>query len=959
MALPANPCRCCRGLFHKLGSASSRRQFTSTSNTLSERSERGGEGFKLPSRDWSVKPPAQSSNRNESGSKRGPRDERGPRRNTRGGLGERDSLGGPSNRKPFGRDRGDINNNGRGPNKWGSAREGPKGDGINLSFGFGLKSSKGKDPESKGNGTISDLIDKTRKSDRLNRQSTLQNSSNSGNKGTSIFGDLLTGNKRDNRSSLDRNQNRDAGSKEDKSDNDSTSTGSQEILVEDGGETDDFIGGRKGHGHVHGVRDRRNTSHHRRDSGGSLLSRLSENEEYSLSTNKSHNIKSSDLHPSSSNSNHNTHKPKLLKPKIVIQQQEKQVYIPRTISVANLAKIFNVKLFSLQTRMLRLDMSEDQRRSDYLLNAEQACNIAIEHGFDPVVDDEASFDIYPDPDTTDGTVHPLRPPVVTIMGHVDHGKTTLLDSLRKTSVAAGEAGGITQHIGAFSVPLSSLLPAGTIANSSSPSTITFLDTPGHAAFTAMRARGASVTDIVVLVVAADDGVMPQTKEVLELVKNEGDEKVGLVVAINKCDKPGIDFDKVKSALGSEGIHLEEDGGDIPSVKVSGLNKLGLDDLVETLSTLAEIRDLRARNKGKAEGYVLESRVDKGRGNIATVLVTKGILKTGSSIVAGQTWCKVRQMQDDKGKSIKEALPGMPVTITGWKELPFAGDELLESIKGEDEAKKAISNRKRDEERKKLMNDVEQINLKRKEERLRLEAEQLAQEALESGQNLQDSETLPKLPKEVEKKELRLVIKADVSGTVEAVVGSLEHIGNKEAGVKIVHTGVGEVSESDITLAEASDATIIGFNVSASRSIQSKAKSLQVPLELESVIYRLIDTVRKKVAGLLPPKIEYSVKGEATVQQLFSINIKRKESITIAGCRINNGILNRTESVRLLRGPNRDIIFEGEIETLKHLKKEVQEVRKGMECGIALQGFTDIKEGDEIITFTKIEVPREL
>ncbi|WVO20572.1 translation initiation factor IF-2 [Cryptococcus decagattii] len=620
-----------------------------------------------------------------------------------------------------------------------------------------------------------------------------------------------------------------------------------------------------------------------------------------------------------------------------------------------LRPIFGVKLFPLQAKMMQLDMSEDQRRSDYLLSSEEACNIAIEYGYNPIVDDDASFDIYPDPDPVDGSERPLRPPVVTIMGHVDHGKTTLLDSLRHTSVAASEAGGITQHIGAFSVPLSSLLPH--VDPSSAASTITFLDTPGHAAFTAMRARGASVTDIIVLVVAADDGVMPQTKEVIELAKSEGD-KVGLVVAINKCDKPEVNIQKVKNALGAEGIFLEEDGGDIPSVRVSALKKTGLDDLVETLSTLAEIRDLRARRDGKAEGYVLESRVDKGRGNVASVLITKGALRAGASIVAGHTWCRVRQMQDDKGKPLREALPGTPVFVTGWKDLPSAGDELLEARSGEDEAKKAVSNRKRDEERKRLMADVEQINAKRKEERQRLEAEAAAAAAAEVGERGEDI-SVNAHSRKPEFKTLNLLVKADVSGTVEAVVGSLEHIGNKEAGVKIIHTGVGEISESDVSLAEASGATIVGFNVTAPRAIQTIAKNANVPLQLESVIYRLIDKVRQDVASLLPPTIEYSVKGEATVLQLFSINLKRKQTVTIAGCRVNNGIIDRTEGVRVLRGPERKVVYEGSIETLKHLKKDVHEVRKGMECGIALEGFVDIREADEIVTFVKVEVPREL
>ncbi|WWC68814.1 translation initiation factor IF-2 [Kwoniella pini CBS 10737] len=941
MATTITHCRCCRGILYHLpsSSSSSKRQFASTAYNFAEKNE----GFKLPSRDWSVKP-SPSSRSNDGAFKRGPREDGRPKRKGNRPNEGRDSNsgGGPSNfRKPFG---GRNDRAGESSNKWGVSRESARDSGITLGSGFGLKSAKVKaegSEENDSNSGLRDLIEKSRKTNRIQRLPQQKN------RGSAAFGDLLG-------STSD-------GQPFKENPIDISPIGEKGEVSIEGGSTIVEEGDTSEYGkRQHGQRDRR-SSHNRRE-GGSLLSRLSEAEELALPSRPHHNHKRNPhpLQPSSTQ-DQIQRKPKFIKPKVV--QQEKQVYIPRTISVANLAKIFGVKLFHLQTRMSRLDMSEDQRRSDYLLNAEQACDIAIEYGFDPIVDDEASFDIYPDPDTADGKEHPLRPPVVTIMGHVDHGKTTLLDSLRHTTVAAGEAGGITQHIGAFSVPLSSLLPAGSVTNSSSPSTITFLDTPGHAAFTAMRARGASVTDIVVLVVAADDGVMPQTKEVLELVKSEGD-KVGLVVAINKCDKPGVDFNKVKSALGAEGIHLEEDGGDIPSVKVSGLAKLGLDDLVETLSTLAEIRDLRARKEGKAEGYVLESRVDKGRGNVATVLITRGTLKTGSSIVAGQTWCRVRQMQDDKGKPIKEALPGQPISITGWKELPLAGDELLEAVKGEDEAKKAINNRKRDEERKRMMIDVEQINAKRKEERERLEAEAALNEAIESGNKINNSEE--GIKKEEEKKILRLVIKADVSGTVEAVVGSLENIGNKEAGVKIVHTGVGEISESDVTLAEASDATIIGFNVKASRSIQTLTKSKQIPIEIESVIYRLIEKVKTKVINLLPPKIEYSVKGEAIIQQLFQINIKKKEFITIAGCRINNGIINKSDNenliIKVFRGNKREdenLIYKGKIENLKHLKKDVLEVRKGMECGISLKDFNDLKQGDEIIMYNKIQVQREL
>mgnify|MGYP002718888059 CR=1 FL=1 len=405
-----------------------------------------------------------------------------------------------------------------------------------------------------------------------------------------------------------------------------------------------------------------------------------------------------------------------------------------------------------------------------------------------------------------GQVYPLRPPVVTIMGHVDHGKTTLLDALRNTAVAAGEAGGITQHIGAFSVPLKSLLPADAPPTDA---TITFLDTPGHAAFTGMRARGASVTDIVVLVVAADDGVMPQTKEVIELVKAEGD-NVGLVVAINKIDKLGIDLERVRSELLTENVYLEEDGGDVQSVKVSGLSRIGLDDLVETLSTLAELRELRARRDGKAEGWVLESNIDRGIGRVATVLVTRGTLKVGAVVVAGQTMCKVRRMTDHTGKTVTSAGPGTPVVVTGWKEIPKAGDELLEAPNGEAEAKKVVANRIAQEERKKLLADTEVINVKRREDRDRLDAEHEEEEAIrKAGGNvfeakLAASRRAAAKARENEFKELRVVIKGDVSGTVEAVEGVLSGIGNKEAGVKIISTGVGEVTESDIAMAEAAE-----------------------------------------------------------------------------------------------------------------------------------------------------------
>ncbi|KAL1410235.1 translation initiation factor IF-2 [Vanrija albida] len=642
-------------------------------------------------------------------------------------------------------------------------------------------------------------------------------------------------------------------------------------------------------------------------------------------------------------------------------ESDKNVFIPATISVAQLAEKFGTWTGRVQRQMIQLGMSENQRRADYLLNADEASNLAIEFNLNPIVDEDKGFDIYPEVDDNLVEGLPLRPPVVTIMGHVDHGKTTLLDSLRHSSVAAGEAGGITQHIGAFSVPLSSLLPKDAPPTDA---TITFLDTPGHAAFTGMRARGASMTDLVVLVVAADDGVMPQTKEVIELVKAAGD-SVGMVVAINKCDKPMLDIERVKSNLGAEGVILEEDGGDVPAVRVSGLARIGLDDLVETLSTLAEIRDLRARVDGKAEGFVIESHVDKGLGIVATVLVARGTLKPGSALVAGNTWARVRTMTDANGNEVHEATPGTPVIITGWKDVPTAGDQLLEAVGGEEMAKKCIANRLRDAERKALAEDLVAVNAKREQDRIRATADAARQAAAkEAGQNVGQAMAAARRAEEAAKsatarRDLRLVIKGDVSGTVEAVVGALEPIGNKEAGVKIVHTGVGNVSESDIMMAEAAEATVIGFSVDCSRDLKTEAALAGVPLHLESVIYRLIETVRKSVGALLPPRIEHRVTGEATVQQVFEIKLGKKEVKRIAGCRVGNGVISKNEGVRVLRGPNRDIVHEGTMETLRHVKKDVLEIRKGIECGIGLADFSDIREGDEIVTFTTVEIAREL
>jgi len=481
-------------------------------------------------------------------------------------------------------------------------------------------------------------------------------------------------------------------------------------------------------------------------------------------------------------------------------------------------------------------------------------------------------------------------------------------------------------------------------------TITFLDTPGHAAFTAMRARGAHVTDIIVLVVAADDGIMPQTREVIALAKQSklsGEDAVGLVVALNKMDKPGADPTHIKHALLAEGVELEEFGGDVPCVEVSGLTGMGLDRLVETLATLAEIKELRARVEGPAEGRVLESRVDKGRGPVATVLVTNGTLSSGSCIVAGTTWARLRQMMDSTGKPIRCALPGIPVTVSGWKELPQAGDEVLEGK--EDGVKIAVRNRKRNIKMRALQADVELINEKRAEAR---------EEAAAVKAGLSDSQTVnSNSSKPSDVKELRLIVKADVSGSVEALVGSITGIGNDLAKVRIIQAGAGEPTTTDVDMAKTLDAMILGFSVQPSNKVFSYASSQGVSIKSECVIYRIIDLVRSKVQELLPPVLEYRVIGEALVLQLFQIHGKQKGSISVAGCRVTNGIIEKHKKVRIFRG--QEEIYNGSLDSLKQIKKDIVEARKGLECGMSLTNFTDFREGDRIQTYEVIERPGQL
>lgn len=637
----------------------------------------------------------------------------------------------------------------------------------------------------------------------------------------------------------------------------------------------------------------------------------------------------------------------------VIKKIQRDVFIPEAITVSNLAKIICVRLAPFERKLRSLGI--EYTTHDHLLNSEEASLIAMEYDLNPIVDSIAAIDLFPKAMPKDMSIYPLRPPIVTIMGHVDHGKTTLLDALRKTSVAAGEVGGITQHIGAFSVSLPS------------QKTITFLDTPGHAAFSAMRARGAHVTDIVVLVVAADDGVMPQT---LEAIKHAKDAGVPIIVAINKIDKHDANSRKVRDSLMRHGIELEEVGGDTQCVEISALTGKGLGELEEAIITLAELNDYRAEVDIEAEGVIIESQIEKGKGNVATVLVKRGTLKQGDIIVAGTSWCKVRIMSDDKGQSLKQAPPGTPVKVVGWRETPNTGDEVLQAT-DEELAKTTVANRLRKIEREKQIKDLEIINEKRRQRKKELEVDQAAIRSFKRKVwmfhrgMLKEYPTTPSPPSsnkvvksdDDQIKEFRVVVKGDVSGSIEAIVDSLDSIGNEEVHVNVVDFGVGDISESDVQMAAAAQGAILGFNVKVDKRASSLAQAEHVEIMCYNIIYKLLDGIKDKLSNMLPPVLETVVSGEATILQVFQINVKNREFKPVAGCRITNGTIVKNQKVRIIRNHKR--IWEGSLESLKHLKQDVTEAKKGLECGISFDGFTDFKEGDLIHSVVVKEVPRTL
>jgi len=515
-----------------------------------------------------------------------------------------------------------------------------------------------------------------------------------------------------------------------------------------------------------------------------------------------------------------------------------------------------------------------------------------------------------DDDDDEADLRP-RPPVITVMGHVDHGKTKLLDRIREANVVAGEAGGITQHIGAYQA----------VKDGRS---ITFIDTPGHEAFTAMRARGAEATDIVVLVVAADDGVMPQTVEALNHAKAAD---VPIVVAINKIDREEADPNRVRQALSEHGLVPEEWGGDTIMVEVSALQNMGVDDLLEQLLVVADLEELVANPEGRAQGVVLEAQLDKGRGPVATVLVERGMLRVGDPMVAGAAWGRVRALIDDKGDNVKEASPSMPVQVLGLSDVPSAGDDFR--VAPDDKTAKVVA--------------------EARAQRFRLRGmRQLPSLHIGGGARLED---LFEQIQRGEQATLNLILKADVNGSLEALTESLKRLERDEVKLAFVHRAVGGITENDVQLAAASNSTIIGFNVRPDRKSRDMAEQDDVDIRTYQIIYGVLEDVEKAMVGLLKPEFEEIVTGEAEVREVFRV----PRIGAVAGCMVRNGAITRNSKVRFLR--EGVIIWTGTITSLRRFKDDVREVAAGFECGIGLSDFQDLKGGDIIETYEEREIAR--
>ena len=607
-------------------------------------------------------------------------------------------------------------------------------------------------------------------------------------------------------------------------------------------------------------------------------------------------------------------------PRLVVSNEPqpitRSITITEGISVKDLAEKLGVRAKDLIARLLARGVFATINQT---LDSELASEMARFFGADTNVitfEEQAAKDVAEGATgSEEGATEAVpRPPVVTIMGHVDHGKTTLLDSIRSTNVAEGEAGGITQHIGAYKVR---------IQDTESPAygrEIVFLDTPGHEAFTRMRARGAKSTDIVVLVVAADDGVMPQT---LEAIDHAHAAEVPIIVAVNKIDKPEALPDRVKKQLADRGLMPEDWGGSTVFVDVSAKKKTNLNLLMEMICLVADLQELKATPDRPATGVVLEAKLDRGRGPVATVLVQNGTLRTGDNFVVGNVYGKVRAMFDDRGAQLEEAPPSTPVEILGMEGLPQAGDQFV--VVADRDKARGISEYREQKAREAQLAKSSRVSL-----------EGLAEQMATAGM-----------------KELNIILKADVQGSVEVLSDLLSKLSNDKVRLKVLHSGVGAITETDVLLASASNAIIIGFNVRPERKAQELAEQEKVDIRLHSIIYELQDEIKRAMSGLLEPTIKETYQGRAEVRETFRI----PKVGTVAGCQVIDGIIKRDSEVRLLR--EHVVIFKGKVASLRRFKDDASEVRNGMECGIAIANYGDIKVGDLIEAFATERIAAEV
>src|SRR3954453_13504565 len=591
-------------------------------------------------------------------------------------------------------------------------------------------------------------------------------------------------------------------------------------------------------------------------------------------------------------------------------QKEKlarEVVLPETITIQELANRMSERGVDVIKLLMR---QGEMRKITDVIDADTAQLVAEElgHTVKRVAESDVEEGLFDTPDE-DTTLEP-RPPVVTIMGHVDHGKTSLLDAIRHANVVSGEAGGITQHIGAYQV------------TAPNDELITFIDTPGHAAFTAMRARGAKVTDIVVLVVAADDGVMPQTIEAINHAKAA---KVPLIVAINKIDKPDAKPERVRTELLQHEVQVESLGGDVLDVEVSATKKLNLDRLLEIVGLQAEILELTANPRRPAEGTVIEAKLDRGRGPVATVLIQRGTLKVGDLIVAGAEWGRVRALLSDTGMPVDTAGPSTPVEVLGFSGTPDAGDGLAGG-ESEPPPREVTDHRARQKREKMTARSTG----------MRGSLEQMMNQLKTSG-----------------RKDLALIIKADVQGSLEAIIGTIEKLATDEVAARVISPGVGGITESDVTLAEASGVPIIGFNVRAHKEAREAAERAGIDIRYYNIIYDLVDDVKKAMSGLLAPSIRETMLGNAAIMEIFKVS----KVGNVAGCRVTDGVVERGANVRLIR--DSVVVHEGKLSQLKRFKDDAREVVAGQECGMAFENYQDMKVGDVIECYRVETVQRSL